>query len=187
LSRAVTLHAIGNAHIDPVWLWRWPEGLETIRATFASVLQRMEEFAEFRFTGSSAAFYWLLEQTDPEMLAAIRQRVQEGRWEIVGGVVVAARLQHPVRRVVRAPCALRPAILPEDLRRHRHRRLQPRFVWARRHFAPDPAQSGVDALHLHAPRSAREEPSRQRLLVAVARWLAGAGSAHYPLLRHLGR
>jgi len=68
-----------------VWLWRWTEGLETIRATFASVLQRMEEFADFCFTGSSAAFYWLLEQTDPEMLAAIRQRVQEGRWEIVGG------------------------------------------------------------------------------------------------------
>ena len=85
MEKKRTLHAIGNAHIDPVWLWRWTEGLETIRATFASVLQRMEEFADFCFTGSSAAFYWLLEQTDPEMLAAIRQRVQEGRWEIVGG------------------------------------------------------------------------------------------------------
>jgi len=20
------LHMIGNAHLDPVWLWRWPEG-----------------------------------------------------------------------------------------------------------------------------------------------------------------
>lgn len=27
----MTLHAIGNAHIDPVSLWRWTEGLETIR------------------------------------------------------------------------------------------------------------------------------------------------------------
>ncbi|MDW8291395.1 MAG: glycoside hydrolase family 38 C-terminal domain-containing protein, partial [Armatimonadota bacterium] len=81
----MTLHAIGNAHIDPVWLWRWTEGLETIRATFASALERMKEFPEFRFTDSSAAFYWLLEQTDPEMLAQIRERVREGRWEIVGG------------------------------------------------------------------------------------------------------
>jgi alpha-mannosidase len=80
-----TLHAIGNAHIDPVWLWRWTEGLETIRATFASVLERMKEFPEFHFTSSSAAFYWLLEQTDPNMLALIRERVREGRWEIVGG------------------------------------------------------------------------------------------------------
>lgn len=81
----MTLHAIGNAHIDPVWLWRWTEGLETIRATFASVLERMKEFPDFQFTGSSAAFYWLLEQTDPDMLAQIRERVREGRWEIVGG------------------------------------------------------------------------------------------------------
>lgn len=81
----MTLHAIGNAHIDPVWLWRWTEGLETIRSTFASVLQRMEEFPEFHFTGSSAAFYWLLEQTDPDLMEQIRQRVREGRWEIVGG------------------------------------------------------------------------------------------------------
>jgi len=81
----MTLHAIGNAHIDPVWLWRWTEGLETIRSTFASVLERMKEFPEFRFTGSSAAFYWLLEQTDPDMLSEIRQRVREGRWELVGG------------------------------------------------------------------------------------------------------
>ncbi len=84
-DRKPVLHAIGNAHIDPVWLWRWTEGLETIRATFQSVLDRMNEFPEFRFTGSSAAFYWLLEKTDPQMLEAIRQRVREGRWEIVGG------------------------------------------------------------------------------------------------------
>lgn len=81
----MTLHAIGNAHIDPVWLWRWTEGLETIRSTFASVLERMKEFPQFHFTGSSAAFYWLLEQTDPDLLAQIRERVREGRWEIVGG------------------------------------------------------------------------------------------------------
>ena len=81
----MTLHAIGNAHIDPVWLWRWTEGLETIRATFASVCERMKEFPDFRFTGSSAVFYWLLEQTDPELLTQIREHVRDGRWEIVGG------------------------------------------------------------------------------------------------------
>jgi alpha-mannosidase len=25
---------IGNAHIDPVWLWQWPEGYQEVRATF---------------------------------------------------------------------------------------------------------------------------------------------------------
>lgn len=80
-----TLHAIGNAHIDPVWLWRWTEGLETIRATFRSALDRMRESPDFVFTGSSAAFYAMLEQVDPGLLDEIRERVAEGRWEIAGG------------------------------------------------------------------------------------------------------
>ncbi len=79
------LHAIGNAHIDPVWLWRWTEGLETIRATFQSVLDRMDEYPGFVFSGSSAAFYAWLRDTDPGMFERVRARVREGRWEIVGG------------------------------------------------------------------------------------------------------
>ncbi len=80
-----TLHAIGNAHIDPVWLWRWTEGLETIRSTFRSALDRMNEYEGFIFTGSSAAFYAMLAEVDPAMVAEIAARVAQGRWEIVGG------------------------------------------------------------------------------------------------------
>ena len=29
-----TLHMIGNAHLDPVWLWPWQEGYQEARATF---------------------------------------------------------------------------------------------------------------------------------------------------------
>lgn len=76
---------IGNGHIDPVWLWQWQEGYQEIKATFRSVLDRMKEFDQFIFTGSSAAFYEFVEQNDPTMFAEIKQRVQEGRWEIVGG------------------------------------------------------------------------------------------------------
>ncbi len=89
------LHAIGNAHIDPVWLWRWNEGLEAIRATFRSALDRMEEFPGFIFTSSSAAFYELLRQVEPEMLEEIRRRIGEGRWEIVGGWWVEPDLNVP--------------------------------------------------------------------------------------------
>ncbi|HSV74480.1 MAG TPA: glycoside hydrolase family 38 C-terminal domain-containing protein [Chthonomonadales bacterium] len=80
-----TLYAIGNAHIDPVWLWRWTEGVETIRATFRSALDRMRETPDFVFTDSSAAFYAMVQQVDPALLEEIRERVAEGRWEIVGG------------------------------------------------------------------------------------------------------
>jgi len=79
------LHMVGHGHIDPVWLWRLPEGLAEIRATFQSALDRMRETPAFHFTASSAFFYAWIEETDPAMFAEIRQRVQEGRWEIAGG------------------------------------------------------------------------------------------------------
>jgi alpha-mannosidase len=80
-----TLYMIGNAHIDPVWLWQWPEGVQQVLATFRSALDRMKEDEEFCFTASSAAFYEWVEQADAAMFDEIRSRVAEGRWEIVGG------------------------------------------------------------------------------------------------------
>jgi alpha-mannosidase len=79
------LHMIGNAHIDPVWLWQWQEGFHEVRATFRSALDRMKEFPDFIFVASSAAFYEWVEGSDPAMFAEIQQRVAEGRWNIVGG------------------------------------------------------------------------------------------------------
>lgn len=76
---------IGNSHIDPVWFWTWEEGMQEIRATFASALDRMKEYPEFRFTCSSTAYLEWIERIDPEMFAEIQQRVAEGRLEIVGG------------------------------------------------------------------------------------------------------
>ena len=50
-----TMHMIGNGHIDPVWLWDWREGLQEVKGTFRSALDRMNEFDGFVFTASSAA------------------------------------------------------------------------------------------------------------------------------------
>lgn len=80
-----TLHMIGNAHIDPVWLWPWQEGFQEVKATFRSALDRMAEYDDFIFTCSSAAIYEWVERSDPEMFEEIRRRVREGRWVIVGG------------------------------------------------------------------------------------------------------
>jgi alpha-mannosidase len=79
------LYMVGNAHIDPVWLWQWPEGYTEVRATFSSALDRMEEYPEFVFTCDSVAYLAWVEEHDPELFERIRRRVAEGRWEIVGG------------------------------------------------------------------------------------------------------
>ncbi len=79
------VHLIGNSHIDPVWLWRWQDGYSEVLASFRSALDRMKETDEFQYTSACAVYYQWIEKTDPEMFEEIRQRVKEGRWNIVGG------------------------------------------------------------------------------------------------------
>jgi alpha-mannosidase len=80
-----TLHMIGNAHIDPVWLWQWPEGYQEVRATFQSAIERLEEYGDFVFTCDSALFFAWVQESDPQLFEKIRRRVAEGRFEVVGG------------------------------------------------------------------------------------------------------
>ncbi|WP_217282882.1 glycoside hydrolase family 38 N-terminal domain-containing protein [Paenibacillus alginolyticus] len=79
------LYMIGNAHLDPVWLWQWQEGFQETKATFRSALDRMKEYDDFIFTSSSAANYEWVENNDKKMFEEIKKRVREGRWRIVGG------------------------------------------------------------------------------------------------------
>ena len=85
MNKTKKMHMIGNAHIDPVWLWRWQEGFQEIKATFRSALDRMKEFDDFIFTCSAASYYAWVEENDPEMFEEIRARVAEGRWVLAGG------------------------------------------------------------------------------------------------------
>ncbi len=84
-SKDITVYMIGNAHIDPVWLWRWQEGFAEAMATCRSALDRMNEYPEFVFTRADAATYEWIEDSQPEMFEEIRRRVREGRWNVVGG------------------------------------------------------------------------------------------------------
>lgn len=78
-------YLIGNAHIDPIWLWNWQEGCTEVRNTFRSALDRLKETDGWFFSASSARYYKWIEELFPDMFEEIRARVKEGRWNIVGG------------------------------------------------------------------------------------------------------
>lgn len=82
------MYLIGNAHIDPVWLWSRREGYSEIKATFRSALDRMNEFGYYIFTSACAAYYQWVEENEPAMFEEIKSRVAEGRWAIAGGMWV---------------------------------------------------------------------------------------------------
>ena len=79
------IYMIGNAHLDPVWLWRWQDGFSEILATYRSALDRLYEFPETKFTAACAVYYQWIEKMAPDMFAEIQEMVRQGRWEIVGG------------------------------------------------------------------------------------------------------
>lgn len=85
MSDNSTIHLIGNAHLDPIWLWRWQEGCGEVLQTFRSALDRLNEYPDFIFTCSSAAYYSWVEEIDPDMFQEIKERVQQGRIVPVNG------------------------------------------------------------------------------------------------------
>ena len=85
MSGRRVLHMIGNAHIDPVWLWQWPEGYQEVRATFQSAVDRLDAYPEFVFTCDSSLFFAWIAESDPPLLERVRAHVASGRFQIVGG------------------------------------------------------------------------------------------------------
>ncbi len=79
------LYMIGNSHIDIVWLWKDEEGFQEVKSTFMSVLERMDEFPEFIFSASSISFYRWIEDNFPDIFIKIKKKIEEGKWEVVGG------------------------------------------------------------------------------------------------------
>ena len=90
-----TVRAIGNSHIDMAWLWPWTETVEVVRNTFQSVLDLMREYPDLKFTMSSARTYEWMQEKYPDLFDQIKQRVKEGRWEVIGGMWVEPDLNMP--------------------------------------------------------------------------------------------
>jgi alpha-mannosidase len=84
-AKDLRLHMIGNSHIDAVWLWPMSEADALVHSTFRSALDRMKEDPDITMTTSSSQFYEWVAGSDPAMIAEIRQRVAEGRWNLVNG------------------------------------------------------------------------------------------------------
>ncbi len=95
LLQQATFHLTGNSHIDAAWLWPWTETVDVVKRTFGTALQLMNEYPGYTYTQSAAAYNDWMADKYPEMNDAIQQRIQEGRWEVVGGMWVEPDLNIP--------------------------------------------------------------------------------------------
>ena len=83
-----TVHMIGNAHLDPVWLWLKGEGVDCALATARSACDRLDEYPNFIFTCSASWFHEQAELLDAGLFERIRGFVRAGRWRPVGGMLI---------------------------------------------------------------------------------------------------
>jgi alpha-mannosidase len=90
-----TLHLTGNSHIDAAWLWPWTETVDAVKRTFSTALQLMNEYPDYTYTQSAAQYNAWMADKYPAINDQIKQRIKEGRWEIVGGMWVEPDLNMP--------------------------------------------------------------------------------------------
>jgi alpha-mannosidase len=81
----LTVHLICNAHLDPVWQWRWDEGASEALATFRNAADILDEHPDFIFCHNEAVLYQWAERLDPALFEDIRRLVRAGRWAVSGG------------------------------------------------------------------------------------------------------
>ena len=79
------LHLLCNAHLDPVWLWRWNEGLAEAISTFRVAADFCEQYDGFVFNHNEALLYEWVEEHEPQLFARIQKLVKDGKWHIMGG------------------------------------------------------------------------------------------------------
>ena len=86
----VTVHCVGQTHIDVAWLWRYKNTREKVQRSCATALQLMDEFDQFVFLLTQPQVYQYLKEDCPELYERVKEKVKTGQWEPEGGMWLEA-------------------------------------------------------------------------------------------------
>lgn len=89
-SNKPTVACIGHTHIDVAWLWTLSQTREKAQRSFATVLELMKRYPEYKFMSSQPQLYVYVKETQPELYEEIKKRISEKRWEAEGAMWVEA-------------------------------------------------------------------------------------------------
>lgn len=81
---------IGHTHIDIAWLWTVGQTREKAQRSFATVVELMKRYPEYKFMSSQAYLYKAVKEEAPELYEEIKKLIKEGRWEVEGAMWVEA-------------------------------------------------------------------------------------------------
>jgi len=103
-----TIHVIAQSHIDVAWLWRYDPGTihRCCKPTFTLATDNMDKFSDYTFSQSQVPLYQATEEVYPELFEKIKRRINEGRWEIVGGMYVEFESGEPCGESIVRQCVM---------------------------------------------------------------------------------
>ena len=81
---------IGHTHIDIAWLWTIDQTAEKAQRSFATVIELMKRYPEYKFMSSQAVLYKMVKEECPELYEEIKAMIKAGRWEVEGAMWVEA-------------------------------------------------------------------------------------------------
>ena len=81
---------VGHTHIDIAWLWTVQQTREKAQRSFATVIELMKQYPEYKFSSSQPILYEMVKEEAPSLYEEIKARVKEGRWEAEGGMWLEA-------------------------------------------------------------------------------------------------
>ncbi|MBC8061398.1 MAG: discoidin domain-containing protein [Clostridiaceae bacterium] len=94
-DKSKTVIALGNAHIDAAWNWRYAETIQEVKTTFTRALDLMDSNPNYHFSQSASKYYEWAREYYPEIIPRVEAKIKNGQWEIVGGQVIEPDLNVP--------------------------------------------------------------------------------------------
>ncbi len=84
--RDFDLYAIGQSHLDACWLWTKLSTIRKAIITFQKGIEHFEKYPYFKLSLTSPQYYDWVKRFKPKLFEKVKEYVEQGRLEIVGGM-----------------------------------------------------------------------------------------------------
>ena len=86
----IIVNCIGHTHIDVAWLWTIQQTREKTQRSFATVLELMKHYPEYKFMMSQPQLFEFLSKDDPDLYLEVKKAIAAGKWEVEGAMWLEA-------------------------------------------------------------------------------------------------
>lgn len=92
---ALTVYAVGHAHLDLAWLWPLRESKRKAERTFSNALYNIGKYETYVFGASQPQQFQWVKDKRPELYRELQEAVKDGRMELQGAMWVESDTNIP--------------------------------------------------------------------------------------------